>query len=107
LSVALTKIQSLAFPMLSTALFSSNGSIYDQTAVFGTNFQLNETALAEIGLPALTGSNAWSNLIQNLAIGGLIAHVVLFWGPTVHEAFISAWNKTQPDPHYQVRQTSS
>jgi len=54
--------------MLSTSIFSANGSIYDQQAVFGTNFQLNETALAEVGLPALTGSNAWANLTSNLAV---------------------------------------
>ena len=48
-------IQSKAFPMLSTSLFSQNGTIYNQRAVFGTTFSLNETALAEVGLPALTG----------------------------------------------------
>ena len=47
--------QSKAFPMLSTSLFSQNGSIYDQETVFGPTFTLNETALAEVGLPALTG----------------------------------------------------
>lgn len=41
--------------MLSTSIFSQNGSIYDQQAVFGPTFTLNETALDEIGLPALTG----------------------------------------------------
>jgi len=59
---------SKAFPMLSTSIFSSNGSIYDQSSVFGTTFQLNQTALNEIGLPALTGSNAWSNLTANLSV---------------------------------------
>jgi len=54
--------------MLSTSIFSSNGSIYHQSAVFGTNFHLNQTALDEIGLPALTGSNAWANLTANLAV---------------------------------------
>jgi hypothetical protein len=55
--------------MLSTSLFNHNGSIYQQTAVFtGDNFMLNQTALAEVGLPALTGSNAWSNLTANLAV---------------------------------------
>lgn len=58
--------------MLSTSLFAANGTRYPQSAVFGDTFTLNKTALAEIGLPALTGSNAWSNLLQNLAIGGLI-----------------------------------
>ncbi|KJA25433.1 hypothetical protein HYPSUDRAFT_64638 [Hypholoma sublateritium FD-334 SS-4] len=93
---------SLAFPMLSTSIFSSNGSIYHQSAVFGTNFQLNQTALEEVGLPALTGSNAWANLVANLAIGGLVAHVVLFWGPYAVQSFKLAYNRTQPDPHYQA-----
>ena len=66
-------LQSLAFPMLSTSIFSSNGSIYQQSAVFNSQFQLNQTALEVIGLPALTGSNAWSNLTSNLAVShGLI-----------------------------------
>ena len=47
--------QSKSFPMLSTSLFSQDGSRYNQTAVFGSTFTLNQTALAEIGLPALTG----------------------------------------------------
>ncbi|TFK71695.1 oligopeptide transporter [Pluteus cervinus] len=93
---------SLAFPMLSTSIFSSNGSIYDQSAVFGTNFQVNQTALEEIGLPALTGSNAWANLTANLAIGGLVAHVVFFWSGYARDSFKLAWNRTQPDPHYQA-----
>ncbi|KAJ3557724.1 hypothetical protein NM688_g1317 [Phlebia brevispora] len=93
---------SLAFPMLSTSLFNNNGSVYDQAAVFGTTFKLNQTALNEIGLPALTGSNAWSNLCQNLAIGGLITHCFLFWGPYVASSFKQAWKGTQPDPHWKA-----
>lgn len=63
-------LQSLEFPMLSSSIFSANGSVYQQSAVFGTTFQLNQTALEEIGLPALTGSNAWHNLTANLAVSG-------------------------------------
>ncbi|KAF7971648.1 hypothetical protein HWV62_20692 [Athelia sp. TMB] len=92
---------SLAFPMLSTSLFSSNGSIYDQDAIFDSNFQLNRTALNEVGLPALAGSNAWANLTANLAMGGLIAHCVLFWGPYVAESIKQFRAKTQPDRHWQ------
>ena len=55
--------------MLSTSIFSSNGSIYDQFAVFGSQSELNQTALDIVGLPALTGSNAWANLTSNLAVG--------------------------------------
>ncbi|THH14179.1 hypothetical protein EW146_g6118 [Bondarzewia mesenterica] len=97
--------QSKSFPMLSSSIFSSNGSIYKQSAVFTPpNFQLNETALEEVGLPALTGSNAWHNLTANLAIGGLIAHCIFFWGPYVSESFKHSRNKTQPDPHWQAMQ---
>lgn len=60
--------QSMSFPILSTSIFSSNGSIYDQSAVFGSTFRLNQTALDEVGLPALTGSNAWANLTANLSV---------------------------------------
>lgn len=49
-------LQSLAFPMLSTSIFASNGTRYNQKAVFGPTFTLNHTALNEIGLPALTGT---------------------------------------------------
>lgn len=54
--------------MLSTSIFSANGSVYRQSAVFGSHFTLNETALEEVGLPALTGANAWTNLTANLAV---------------------------------------
>ncbi|EGO04039.1 hypothetical protein SERLA73DRAFT_102396 [Serpula lacrymans var. lacrymans S7.3] len=95
---------SLAFPMLSTSIFSSNGSVYEQSAVFGSTFQLNQTALEEVGLPALTGSNAWTNLTANLSIGGLIAHCVFFWGPYVKESFQQSRTRTQPDPHWKAMQ---
>ncbi|KAH8825162.1 oligopeptide transporter [Flagelloscypha sp. PMI_526] len=93
---------SLSFPMLSTSIFASNGSVYKQSAVFGKTYTLNETALEEIGLPALTGSNAWKNLCANLAIGALIAHCILFWGPYAKKNLKDGWNRTQPDPHYQA-----
>ncbi|KAF8814690.1 OPT superfamily oligopeptide transporter [Phlegmacium glaucopus] len=95
---------SLAFPMLSTSIFSSNGSIYQQSAVFDSHFQLNQTALDIVGLPALTGSNAWANLASNLSIGGLIAHVILFWGPYARDSFKLSPRKEQLDPHYQAMQ---
>jgi hypothetical protein len=87
--------------MLSTALFSSNGSIYNQTAVFTRpDFHLNRTALDQFGLPALTGSNAWQGFMSSLSIGSLIAHCIFFWGPYVVTSFKHARNKTQPDPHW-------
>ena len=91
--------------MLSTALFASNGSTYDQISVFtGPNFELNETALHEIGLPALTGSNAWSGLMSSLSIGGLIAHCIFFWGPYIVSSVKHARDKTLSDPHWVAMQ---
>jgi hypothetical protein len=87
--------------MLSSALFSSNGSIYDQTAVFTKpDFHLNQTALDQVGLPALTGSNAWQGLMSSVSIGSLIAHCIFFWGSDVATSFKHARDKTQPDPHW-------
>ncbi|EPT02055.1 hypothetical protein FOMPIDRAFT_1119079 [Fomitopsis schrenkii] len=93
---------SLSFPMLSTSIFSADGTVYDQASVFGPGGILNQTALDTVGLPALTGSNAWAQLTANLSIGGLIAHTVLFWGPYVVQTFKHARAGTQPDPHWQV-----
>ncbi|KAK0192884.1 peptide transporter MTD1 [Armillaria mellea] len=95
---------SKSFPMLSTAIFSSNGTVYRQSAVFGSEWTLNQTALDKVGLPALTGSNTWTNLTANLGIGGLIAHVLLFWRPYARDAIKQSRNKTQPDPHFQAMQ---
>lgn len=60
--------------MLSTSIFSSNGSVYNQSSVFGTTFQLNQTALSEVGLPHLTGSNVWVNISNNLAVSTVIGY---------------------------------
>ena len=43
------------------------------------------------------------NVRNVFQIGALFAHVILFWGPYVVESFKLAYNKQQPDPHFQVR----
>ncbi|KIM57237.1 hypothetical protein SCLCIDRAFT_1143537 [Scleroderma citrinum Foug A] len=92
------------FPMLSSSIFSSNGSVYDQSAIFGTAFQLNRTALNEVGLPHLTGSQVWQSIAGSLAIGGLFAHCLCFWAPYLRDAFRNARSGTQLDPHWQAMQ---
>ncbi|KAI6040850.1 OPT oligopeptide transporter protein-domain-containing protein, partial [Pisolithus marmoratus] len=93
---------SLTFPMLSTSIFSSNGSIYDQSTVFGSAFQLNQTALEEVGLPHMTGSNVWLNITANLSIGGLLAHCLCFWGPYLRDTLRNRHSETRSDPHWKA-----
>lgn len=38
--------------------------------------------------------------MSSLAIGGLVAHCIFFWGPYVISSFKHARDKTQPDPHW-------
>ncbi|KAI6040852.1 OPT oligopeptide transporter protein-domain-containing protein [Pisolithus marmoratus] len=98
---------SLTFPMLSTSIFSSNGSIYDQSTVFGNTFQLNQTALEEVGLPHMTGSNVWLNITANLSvskIGGLLAHCLCFWGPYLRDTLRNRHFETRSDPHWKAMQ---
>jgi OPT oligopeptide transporter protein len=91
--------------MISTSLFANDGSVWNQSTVFTPpNFQINHTALAETGLPAFTGSYAWSGITGSLAIGGLIAHCIFFWGRYVVSSFKHARDKTQPDPHWIAMQ---
>ncbi|KAF8508624.1 OPT oligopeptide transporter protein-domain-containing protein [Hysterangium stoloniferum] len=95
---------SLRFPLLSTSIFSSDGSIYNQTLVFGPTFTLNQTAYEIEGRPFLTGSNVWSNMTQNWAIGGLVAHCLLFWSGYVIDSFKQIRNNTQEDRHWVAMQ---
>lgn len=95
---------SLTFPMLSTSIFSSNGSVYDQLTVFGSTSQLNQTALNEVGLPYMAGSNVWANITANLSIGGLLAHCICFWGPYLRDTLRNTHSDIQSDPHWKAMQ---
>ena len=52
---------------MSTRLLSQNGTKYPIKEVFDGGV-LNETALAEIGLPRLTGSFAFAMFMANAAV---------------------------------------
>ncbi|KAF8311038.1 oligopeptide transporter [Cantharellus anzutake] len=92
------------YPMLSTSIFNLQGDRYNQTFVFGTKFQLNETALAIEGLPQLTGTTVWTYMTACWSIGGLIAHCVLFWRGYVWDSFKLAKTGKQPDRHWIAMQ---
>ncbi|KAK1633296.1 oligopeptide transporter 8 [Colletotrichum phormii] len=70
------------FPFMSTAMFDGKtGKVYNQTAVFGQNAILDTEALAVHGFPRMTASNVWANMAAMAAIGALLTHIALFYGP--------------------------
>ena len=94
---------SKSFPFMSTHIFSDSGKTYDQTAVF-VDGVLDKAKLAKYGYPNVAGTYAWGMLARNAAIGGLVAHVVLFWGKDVLRSIRQARDKTQPDRHWVAMQ---
>ncbi|KAK7708921.1 hypothetical protein SLS64_006401 [Diaporthe eres] len=76
-----------------------DGGKYPISEVF-TGGVLNQTALAENGLPRLTGSFAYSMFMANAAIGALVLHCFLFWGGDVIRAFKSAKAGRYDDRHH-------
>lgn len=62
---------------MSTSLFGSDGSTYNQTAVLTDN-KLDPSKLAEIGLPRYTTSYSVSQLVYNLSMGAAVTHVILW-----------------------------
>ncbi|KAF9519299.1 hypothetical protein BS47DRAFT_1324590 [Hydnum rufescens UP504] len=90
------------YPMLSTSIFTLNGTRYNQTFVFGPSFRLNETALQIEGLPQLAGPTVWTYMTACWSIGGLLAHCLLFWRGYARESFRLAKTGKQPDRHWVV-----
>ncbi|KAL4880298.1 OPT oligopeptide transporter protein-domain-containing protein [Aspergillus karnatakaensis] len=89
------------YPFMSTSLFLENGEKYPLDSVINSGGTIDFTKLANIGLPHLTSSTVWGYLTQNLAIGALITHVLIFFSKDMLLAWKQARSKTQPDPHYQ------
>ncbi|KAJ9145528.1 OPT oligopeptide transporter [Pleurostoma richardsiae] len=86
-------------PFMSTRLRSEDGSAYPVTEVF-TGGVLNKAALAQYGIPRLTGTFAYAMFMANAAIGALITHCFLFWGGDVVRAYKSARQGKYDDRHH-------
>ncbi|KAJ5986607.1 OPT peptide transporter Mtd1 [Penicillium sp. IBT 35674x] len=89
------------FPFMSTSLFSSNGSTFSTTSILNSQGIIDEAKLKATGLPYLTSSTVWGYFTQNLAIGALISHVLIFYSKDMALAWKQARTRKQPDPHYQ------
>ncbi|KAH8692825.1 peptide transporter MTD1 [Talaromyces proteolyticus] len=90
------------FPFMSTALFTGNGSSYSTSAIMNNHGTIDFNKVEEVGLPSLTSSTVWGFLSQNLAIGALISHIIIFYGKDMITAWKQARSRKQPDPHYQA-----
>ena len=89
------------FPFMSTSLFASNGTSFSTTSILNEHNTIDEAKVQQIGLPNLTAATVWGYFTQNLAIGALITHVIIFYGKDMVLAWKTARSRTQPDPHYQ------
>ncbi|KZV73279.1 OPT oligopeptide transporter [Peniophora sp. CONT] len=92
---------------MSTSLFNSNGTTYDQNAVLTPEYTLNQTAIATVGLPRYTTTYVISQMTYNLSLGAAITHVFLYNWKELKTAFGSVkellTNKTDiDDPHYRA-----
>lgn len=91
-----------SFPFMSTSLFTSNGKQFSTTSILSDRGTVDYNKLKEVGIPYLTSSTVWGYLTQNLAIGALITHVLIFYGKDMYTAWKQARSRTQPDPHFQA-----
>ncbi|GAA5866212.1 hypothetical protein JCM8547_007204 [Rhodosporidiobolus lusitaniae] len=93
--------EAASFPFLSQDLFYANGSQYSQLTILNADYSLNETALAEQGLPRYAASNAIYYLGCNFAIGATLTHVALWYWRPILNAIKGFRDRSIPDPHYQ------
>ena len=90
---------------MSTSLFGKDGETYDQEAVIDSNYHLNTTAIAEVGLPRYTATYAISQLCYNLSLGSAVTYVLLWHWRELKVAFgglrfLKRGHADVDDPHY-------
>ncbi|KAJ6186425.1 hypothetical protein N7519_007726 [Penicillium mononematosum] len=90
---------SRSLPFMSTRLLTNNGTAYPLSDVFPGGI-LDEVALAEHGLPRITGTFAFAMFMANAAMGALIVHCILFWGSDIRQAYKSAKEGRYDDRHH-------
>lgn len=88
-----------SLPFMSTKLRSADGGSYPSAKIF-VGGVLSQTALAQYGLPRLSGTFAYSLFMANAAIGALIMHVILFLGKDIIATYKSARKGVFNDRHH-------
>jgi OPT family oligopeptide transporter len=84
--------ESKNFPFLSQELFNLDGSLYNQTLILNSNFEVDPTLLDEVGLPYYAGSWVVQLLTTNLGLGATFTHL-LIWN---FDDLVGAWSWLSP-----------
>ncbi|KAI0811002.1 OPT oligopeptide transporter [Irpex lacteus] len=94
-----------AFPFMSQAIFASDGSQYNQTALL-TNGKFDAEKYAELGPAWFSATNALYLITSNLSLGAVFTHVLIWHWDDLKPFFRSfnPWNRIPleiHDPHYE------
>ncbi|KAJ3509706.1 hypothetical protein NLJ89_g5072 [Agrocybe chaxingu] len=91
---------------MSTSLFGLDGNTYNQSAVIGPDFKLDQDALESVGLPRYTTTYAISQLCYNLSLGASFTYIAIWHWPELRAAFggmrfLKRGHADIDDPHYK------
>ncbi|KAI0070550.1 OPT oligopeptide transporter [Panus rudis PR-1116 ss-1] len=93
---------------MSTSLFASDGTVYNQSAILTPENTLDHSKLAAIGLPRYTATYIVSQMCYNFSLGAALVHVTLWHWKDLRRAFggFKFMRSTQDidDPHYREMQ---
>ncbi|KAG1877966.1 OPT oligopeptide transporter protein-domain-containing protein [Suillus subalutaceus] len=70
--------ESQNFPFLAQLLFYENGTVYNQTLIMNSNYEVDPTLVAEQGLPFYPGAWIINLLSTNLGLAATFTHLLLW-----------------------------
>ncbi|KAG2061444.1 OPT superfamily oligopeptide transporter [Suillus hirtellus] len=96
---------SRGLPFMSTALFTGNGSSYNQSAILTPDNTLDPAKYAEVGPPFMTTTYAVSTLMSYASMGAAFSHILLWhwrelWGAFKGFNFLKSEQEFD-DVHFQ------
>ncbi|KAG2041638.1 OPT oligopeptide transporter protein-domain-containing protein [Suillus americanus] len=80
--------ESQNFPFLAQLLFYENGTVYNQTLVMNSNYEVDPTLVAEQGLPFYAGTWIINLLSTNLGLAATFTHLLLWNRDDLRPAWI-------------------
>ncbi|WVZ74094.1 hypothetical protein U9M48_022317 [Paspalum notatum var. saurae] len=89
------------FPIFSSHLFVSNGTLYDIQSIVNSQFQLDREAYARSGTVNLSIFFSLAYGLNFATIAATITHVALFYGKEIYHRY-KASKKEKPDIHTKL-----